>query len=65
MRRLFAGITIQDKNLKIILILLVFKLKVLMFRLKIFKYDIFNIEILSDGIQVKELGDIPLKIVMD
>ena len=65
MRRLFAGITIQDKNLKIILILLVFKLKVLMFRLKIFKYDIFNIEILSDGILVKELGDIPLKNVME
>ena len=36
-----------------------------MFRLKIFKSDIFNIEILSDGIQVKELGDIPLKIVME
>ena len=36
-----------------------------MFRLKILKYDIFNIETLSDGIQIEELGDIPLKIVME
>lgn len=53
------------KILKIILILLVFKLNCLMFRLKILKYDIFNTETLSDGIQIKELGDIPLKIVME
>jgi hypothetical protein len=36
-----------------------------MFRLTILKYDIFNTETLADGIQVKELWDIPLKILME